>query len=305
MIILDIKRKINEGYNHNSLFRMLYKGFLIDENKSFNISEKINLKKEQYKAFFTSLTRPNFGSFKRAEASPINISSEDIILLFFNSSIESKKLAIANGISEEHSNLFLSFDDYCDELESLFKKHQEMNEQFNEIFYQCFVISYTYFELLVFEDLGNEISNNKKIMNVESIKKLIRDFEKQQKGKASEKKKNERKSKLYDAIGFEEGDLSFDDQIKFYKSLTTENNEKRYVLQFLRNYLINLLASIKIKSSKRNFLIDLSYLIPYLNPEQLLLKIDKIDDMIGYIDEKDYRSKISKRFFNNLKMCEL
>jgi hypothetical protein len=291
----EIDIKLNQGYSYYSLFKMMIEGILILEDDSLNISERMILKKEQYKALYNSMTKHKLGHVKLYGNTPIQISQEDLPILFFNDSDSSRKIATKNGISAFNRTRFLSFELYCDRLEALITKHKELEPYFQEIFFHCFIITLTQFELMAFED------NDKQ---VEYVKKLIVDFEKQQKGNASEQKKQDRKSKLIGQIGFEIENLSFDDQIKFYKELIGKSNRDVYTLHFLRDNLVNVLNSIKVASTLRNFMINLYDIIEFLNRRQQLLEEEDVDNQVGYRDFSDYKYRTSESYFRNLRITK-
>lgn len=266
------------------LFRMIIRSCLVYEDQSLSIPDRIQQKKDQYSILYQIMLEQmaNYSS----------IDNEELIVLFFNDDSESKKLALKLGMLPSLRNCFVSFYDYCDQIQNLIEDYPELRDDFESLFNNLLILTYFKFTFLI--DEGNAVTV------IQEIKTLIKNFKKQQIGPASEETKLKRRTLLAERLEFDSY-LTFNQNVQYFTELTELASEGDFVFSFMRDNLNSVLIKASFTKSKQDFLIKLYPFVPFLNPMKAYLSTeDQVALTDGYGNLEDYKYRMSERFFKKL-----
>jgi hypothetical protein len=297
----QINAKLSQGYSFVAIFRMIIDGYLYKEDDSNGAISRLETKKELYGHLINKMTKPRFGYNKvHGEKFHPLIEDQDSLVLHFTKDERAKEMSKALGISVGGISLRISFDEYCDTIAKLIGNYPELEDRFVELFNKLLMLTYCYFDSLRVEDTELREYKGELLGYVSYIKKRISNFEKQQKGNATDEAKEKRRIELEEEFGFDEGDFTLDEQIEFYKAYTKKSNQRYYDLDFLRFPINEILKTVNSRETDQ-FYLDLSELLIFLNPKLYLRSPAELVKLeLDYKDHDDYMCRTAKKYFGKL-----
>lgn len=283
----QIDIKLNQGYLSDAVFRMIFQNLMGEIENNENPKIRIEAKKAQFKKLLQRME-------ERLSKNESSIRIEDqLVLMFVKNDLSD------NFIPDHLKSKRVSFNLYCDCILEIIENHPDLSQRFNELFYHSFLITYTYFDLLLNEHVWSEgeVENYVKKLRDEILSK-----EKQHRNKEiKDETKRGRVDRLIKEYGFE-GELNKEQQLSFYKELTEKNSDGYYTLMFLRKPLIDLLSKIELNKSNWQFQVDLFNLIRFLNINNKYMSDSELSTTDKeYKDANNYKYKMSVTYFGELK----
>lgn len=277
--------RLNSGYSFVAIFRMLLGGYLVNEEPEKGAKHRLQVKKEAFDSLYNILVQPRSDDKNASDDThhPL-VEKYDALILFFSDSKESIRVGRKFGLSEQQLSLRCSFDSYCDIIQKLVENFPELEEQFEVFTYHLFLISYHYYELLMLEETHRINEQNKygpKEMDyITYLRWSITNFRKNQNSNGSEETKAKYRAKMKAVFWFSEGNLEFEEQLKYLEAITERSNQNTYVLGFLREPLIRIIQSLEGGNyTKRKIYTDFFEIIPFLDPKKKLRTQKEIECM--------------------------
>ena len=292
---------LQKGFSFVKMFGLLLNGKLVNEEPEKGAKHRLQVKKEAFGSLYNILVQPRPDDQNASDDThhPL-VEKYDALILFFSDSKESIRVGRKFGLSEQQLSLRCSFDSYCDIIQKLVENFPELEEQFEVFTYHLFLISYHYYELLMLEETHRINEQNKygpKEMDyITYLRWSITNFRKNQNSNGSEETKAKYRAKMKAVFWFSEGNLEFEEQLKYLEAMTERSNQNTYVLGFLRRPLIKIIQSLEGNGyTRRKIYLDFFELIPFLDPRKKI-RGSYISEYDGYYNK--YKYKTSQRYFS-------